>query len=117
MDIVKKFSLVLLSIVISYFFAIPLGGWYLNLIEDNGSFIDARFFAGFPLAYIFSLTLLLVVFGGKHKYWWLGLLLIPAIIFELYFDSAHFYFPLVLGLLGWLVGVGVFKVLESRSNI
>ncbi len=86
------------------FFPQRVGGGLLT-IPDSG--VD--YFLGLPLAYIFFLALLFTAFGGGKKYWWIGVLLIPAIIFEVYFDLAHIYFPIALGLIGWLLGFLVLK--------
>ncbi len=75
-------------------------------------FVDI--FIGLPLSYIFFLTLLFIAFGGEKKYWWLGILLIPAVMFELYFDLAHLYVPVVLGMLGWSAGAGLSRLMRKK---
>ncbi len=70
-----------------------------------------------PIAYAFFLFLIFTIFGGKGKYWWIGILTLPALAFELYFDLSHIYFPVFLALLGWLIGLGIQKiVLKPKRN-
>jgi|GEM_PF-2367212 hypothetical protein len=70
---------------------------------------------GAILAYIFFLPLLFTAVGGLKKYRWIGILLIPAAAFEVYFDWSHIYFPIIVGLVGWGVGWGVAKFIASRK--
>lgn len=120
MSLYKNIIILIVVLVLTYFSAEPAGKFYadfLNLPTGFGSFIAPsytyNFFDGFPLVYIFFLILLFTAFGGNKKYWWIGILLIPAVIFEVYFDLAHIYFPIALGILGWLLGWAVSKLLPS----
>ena len=70
----------------------------------------AAYTIGFIFSYIFFVLLVFTAFGDSKKYWWIGILLIPAVIFELYFDSERIYIPIVAGLLGWLIGFAIYKV-------
>ena len=54
--------------------------------------------------YIFFIVFLLIGFGSNHKLWWIGIALIPAILFEVLIDPLHIYFPIVLGLIAWGLG-------------
>lgn len=120
MKILKNLSLFLIIIIVSYFLGGIVGQKYARLLgstADGGLFGFygqlAQFLFGIILTYIFFLTLIFTAFGGAKKYWWIGILLIPATAFELYFDLAHFYFPLALGLLGWALGLGIFKLMKK----
>lgn len=64
--------------------------------------------------FIFFLTLLFTIFGGEKKYWWIGILLIPAAAFEIYFDFSHIYFPIALGLIGWAIGWLIYKFVRFQ---
>lgn len=111
-NILSLVAVVLLANLLANF----LGDSYLKLFpkETAGSFVGGVTLIGLPLAYIFFLTLLFTAFGGVKKYWWIGILLIPAAAFELYFDLAHIYFPVALGLLGWGIGFGIAKLTKKR---
>src|SRR3989339_453237 len=95
----KKFLLVLGWLVSSILFAVFFGRLYYYLGFSKGG--------GLFSSYIFFLTLLFTAFGGTKKYWWIGIALIPAVLFEVAFDLQHIYFPVAVGLVGWLLGKGV----------
>ncbi len=105
--------------IILFFILIPIFGrvYQLFIPQNTGLFIVSQefidLFIGLPLSYIFSLTLLLTAFGGSKKYWWLGVLLIPAAAFEIYFDFEHIYFPILIGLVAWLAGAGISVILQK----
>lgn len=115
MKIVKKLILLIIVLLASYFSSLYFGGMYLKLLKQSaGSFLDGTSLIGLPLAYIFFLTLLLTAFGGAKKYWWIGIGLIPAVLFEVAFDLRHLYFPLAIGLVAWLVGRGLALLTERK---
>ena len=111
-NLIKNIAILIVALVFSYFVAVYFGNFYVYFFPQSssgGSFFSTpkaveNFLLGFPLAYIFFLALLFTAFGGSKKYWWIGVLLIPAVIFEVYFDLSHIYFPIALGLIGWLLG-------------
>ena|SRR3989344_6120119 len=120
MKILKNLFLFLGIVILSYFLGGIVGVLYARLLgstADSGLFglygQLAQFLFGVALSYIFFLTLIFTAFGGAKKYWWIGILLIPAAAFELYFDLAHFYFPLALGLFGWGIGLGISKLMKK----
>jgi hypothetical protein len=110
--------LFLLTLVVAYFLGLYFGSVYLYFFPSigGGLFIGlagmALYLLGVVLAYIFFLTFLFTAFGDAKKYWWIGILLIPAALFELYFDWVHLYFPIAIGLVGWGLGLGVEKGLK-----
>lgn len=113
MEILRKVTLFALAIIASGFsslYAIRLYGVFFN---QGSTFVRLDALAGFPLAYTFFLPLLFTAFGGNKKYWWVGILLIPAAIFEIYFDLSHIYFPVLLGLAGWLIGFPLAKIYRA----
>lgn len=113
----KKIVNFIAALVFSYYSSGFIGNLYEKLFPGPTSIFlgDFNTIIGFPLAYIFFLTLLFAAFGGSQKYWWMGVLLVPAAAFELYFDLAHIYFPVLLGLAGWLLGFLVLKF-STRSR-
>ena len=119
---INHFFLFLLVIVVSILLAYPVGVTYVKLFNivsiGFSSFIVSRFwsdfFDGVIPSYIFVLPLIFVSIGGEKKYWWIGILLIPAALFELYFDAGYIYFPIALGLLGWVLGLGVRKLILKK---
>jgi|SRR3989338_3952325 len=115
MVILKNLLLVFFALLISYLISPWVGALYQNVTNDPGTWADVASIFGLVVAYIFLITLLLTAFGGQKKYWWIIILLIPAAIFEVYFDFSHIYFPILLGLLGWLIGFGISRFF-SRPN-
>lgn len=124
MKIIKSvmMNLVLLGIAIifSYYFSGYLYDPIYSLIyakSDGGFFAiyvqAAKFLAILIIAFIFSLLLIFTALGDSKKYWWIGVLLIPAVLFELYFDLEHIYIPIVVGLIGWVIGFGISKLTKK----
>src|SRR3989344_6603048 len=101
-------NIVTLIIVLafSYFSSMVIGNIYSGLFSRGSSIFvgDLSSIIGFPLAYIFYLSLFFTAFGGTKKYWWINILLLPVAIFELYFDVEHIYLPILLGAAGWVLG-------------
>jgi hypothetical protein len=64
-----------------------------------------------PLEYLFFTIFLFTAFGDSNKYWWASLLSLPIIILVLYIDWEYIYVPVIIGLVGWLVGFAVSKVI------
>ncbi|TSC84862.1 MAG: hypothetical protein G01um101413_246 [Parcubacteria group bacterium Gr01-1014_13] len=115
----KKILLFLASLILSVLIAELVGKFYFYLFPQVGSFISipanaGKFIVGIFLAYIFFLTLLFTAFGGAKKYWWIAITLIPAALFEVYFDLQHIYFPMAIGLVAWLLGRGVALFTEKK---
>lgn len=113
--------LVLVWLILSIIFTPIFGKIYQFFVPQYSSlFIVSQEFVdiitGIGLAYTFFLTLIFTAFGDKSKYWWIAILLIPVAVFEIYFDLAHLYFPIALGLAGWLLGLGILKVQRMSSR-
>lgn len=110
MNIFKKSIYFIVTLFFSYLSASSFARFYDKIFGQSGTYVDLSFFSGAPLSYVFFLTLIFTLFGGEKKYWWIGILLIPAAIFEVYFDAEHIYFPIILGLVGWLIGTLILKL-------
>lgn len=110
-NLIKNIGIFLGVLVFTGLFSQYIGNLYKKLFHDYGTFISLTSLSGAPLAYVFFLTLLFAAFGGTRKYWILGVLLIPAVVFEAYLDLSHIYFPIALGVLGWPLGLVVRKFL------
>lgn len=114
--LIKNLAILLIVLFISSYFSVTATNLYDKFLNSGSSFVNLDALVGFPLAYIFLLTLLFTAFGGTKKYWWVGILLIPAVVFEVYFDIAHIYFPILLALAGWLLGFLVRKLSTRFSG-
>src|SRR3989344_8174439 len=102
-NVLKYIGLIIATLAFSFLTSTLFGELYNRVFKQSGTYIDLRSMSGLPLAYIFFLTLLFTGFGDAKKYWWIGILLVPAMGFEFYFDFAHIYFPIILALLGWVI--------------
>ena len=116
-----KLFLIALSYVIAVFAAVYFGLLYKYLFPyaTGGGFIGApgtwEWIIGFPLAIVFTLTLLIHIHGGKRVWWWNIIALIPAILFEVTIDPFHIYFPIILGLIAWRLGTLAHKTLTKLA--
>ncbi len=125
---IKKFVnpfLVLLSIILSYYSGYFIGRLYIYLFPGVGGGLysvptdAAAFFVGWPLQFIFLITLLFTIFGGSKKKWWIGILLAPITTFWIIADPISIFSPVAVGLVGWGLGVGVervIKLMKKRSD-
>jgi|SRR3989344_5779107 len=122
MRILKNIGIFLAVLILAFLLANPLGKFLfpLGYTISFASFIVPEywyyFFDGIIFSYTFFLFLLFTAFGGKGKYWWMGIAILPALAFELYFDLPHIYFPIALGIVGWVIGFGVQKITGKFLN-
>ena len=123
-EIIKNFALLLASVILSYIIAEYFYNQIYSLIygksTGGGLFYvyeeAAKSIAVMVLNFIFFTSLNFTAFGGPKKYWWIGILLIPAIIFEVYFGLETIYIPITIGLIGWVIGFLVSKVLMKMKK-
>lgn len=114
MKILKNILFLVIASIFAVLTSSFVGDAY-GRVFGGGTWVDFSSVIGLPLSYLFFLPLLFTAFGDKHKYWWIGLLSIPALAFELYFDLEHIYVPIILALLGWVIGLGISKVLVKKN--
>src|SRR3989344_5062908 len=111
---VALFSIVLFLVYVFAEYSVKIHKFFYPL--SGSSFVSVLDFTPvvvLPLEYLFFICLVFTAFGDSKKYWWIGILLIPAVAFELYFNLAHFYFPLALALLGWVLGLSISKLMKK----
>ena len=116
MKILKNVFLVFVAVFISMIFPQTFGEIYANMFNDHGFGVAAAGLAGIPIVYILLISLLFIIFGDRKKYWWMGISLIPAAFVVFYLDWYHWYFWIAVGLLGWLVGFGIQKLLACKPS-
>ena len=109
MKLLKNFCLVGLSIIISYAFSGSLGYQLSKKFHFASGYLD--FTSLYALVYLYTLLIVffLTAFGGRKKYWWIGISLIPAVAIEL-LEYFHIYIPIILGLVGWILGYAISKI-------
>lgn len=115
-----RLLLVVTSYILSYFLAWYFGYIYMVFSSSSlgGTFITpsvGQWLVGAPLALIVLITFLLNVIGGKNKWWWIIISLIPAILFEVFLDPFHVYIPALTGLIAWGLGTMAHKVLQKLA--
>lgn len=80
-----------------------------TLFSNNlwrGGWLDLSSILGLLLSYNFSAALVITLFGGKEKYWVLGILLIPKLFLDLTSgDFIYFGFSSILAFIGWGLGI------------
>ncbi|OGE82717.1 MAG: hypothetical protein A3B10_01670 [Candidatus Doudnabacteria bacterium RIFCSPLOWO2_01_FULL_44_21] len=115
--LMKNLLIVVVVIVLAFSLAQFFGSNYFSITgEPRSGLIPTKggdYLIGLPLAYMLFLFLFFTAFGDQKKYWWMGILLIPAVLFELYFDWQHIYIPIILGLVGWVIGYGIYKLMNK----
>ena len=114
MKIFKNILLLFLVLVLSYFSSVYFGNLYKAITHDHGTWIDLSSIVGIHYGYVFFLLFIFTAFGDSKKYWWIGTLLIPTIIFEVYFDwrFQYVYIPIIIGLFGWVIGFALSKIIN-----
>lgn len=121
-NLVRNILILIVVCLCAYLFSISLGKTYTYFLPQRGGGIltfpknTTDFMIGLPLSYIFFLTLLFTAFGTKNKYWWIGILLIPAAIAEVYLDREHIYIPIALALLGWVIGFPIARFIKFINS-
>jgi len=117
MKVIKNILIFGSILILSYFLSPLAGQIYDKLFPSiTGSFVNFTPLIGIPLAYIFFTVLLFTLLGGQKKYWWITIVLIPALLFEMYFDFAHIYFPIIIGLAGWAIGWVILKAYQTATK-
>lgn len=119
MKVLKNIFILVIVLVLSWGLSPFIGELYDKtfLGPASGGFSTLDSLVGLPLAFIFLVPLLFTIFGDKHKKWWMIILLIPPAAFEFSVDLKHIYFPIALGLLGWLIGLGILRVWKKKKDM
>jgi hypothetical protein len=120
-NFIKNATLFIFSVIISYFSAIYFGALYDHFAPQYDSLFGApkqitNIVVGLPFAYVFFTLLLFEALGFKNKNQWLVVLLLPVTLFWLAADLTHIYLPVILGLLGWVLGVGIHRLIENAKK-
>lgn len=127
MGVLQNIILVVLSIIFAYFIgSIFVGGTFAGFQVYSLFFpqeIAGGGFFGFDLSqivisivvmYIFFLIAIFCLFGDKFKWRWIGVFLLPILWFVIQFDLSHFWFYILVALVGWGIGF-VLNKLFSRT--
>ena len=116
---VTRLTLIVLSFVLAYYLSWLFGALYLSIFSDiiggTGFFPAdaARSLIGAAAALITLVIFSITTVGGRNMYWWIGIALIPAILFEALIDPLHIYFPIFLGLITWSLARIAHKALNK----
>lgn len=104
----------LAAIILAYYLAESFRAIYcITMGTCTGGFFgfDLGVLRWGSFGYIFFISLLLTSIGARMKYWWIGVALIPAALFEILIDPLHIYIPVILGLIACGLGTMVNKAL------
>lgn len=114
MDLVRHIFLVTLILLCSFLLAEPVANVAASIFHDTGFYGYFSFVLGFPVVFIFLSVSIFFGFGGDRKYLWLGILILFALVYILYFQfqssSLDFiYLSVTSGVLGLIVGYAILK--------
>jgi hypothetical protein len=119
MKILRNVLPIVIVVVLVYLLSGEFGEIYRSVFpsepyRDFFSLSDtsSNFIIGLPISYLFFLFLLFTAFGDTHKKWWIGIGTIPAAVILLYFDFSHIYFHAIFPIAGWLLGLGIARLLS-----
>lgn len=114
--------LLILSAVIPNFSWSFLSEFYsktFSIVSDTSLLVGyetlSEYILGYVISYVFLITLLYTAFGKGKKYWWMGILLIPSLLFVILVDLSHIWFYILVGLVGWVLGFGIYKLIGNRN--
>ena len=127
MGTIRNTLFLIIVLVLASLLAGPFGNLYRFVFETYGaasfsSFFasaeDYTFFDGLFPSYVLLLVVAFTAWGaGKRaKYWWMGVLLLPALAFVIYFDLSRIWFYILLGLIGWGIGLALQKFIRKSKK-
>ena len=117
MKILWNIFVIVFVSVLSWLLSYRFGMFYEYLVPGSGgSFIDGTGLVGMPFAYVFFICLFLMAFGSGRKYLWLFFSLVPAFLMYL-LDIRHIYYPVLIGILGWGLGLEVEKGVKMMKKL
>ena len=123
LNIFRNIILLISVLVLSYFTA-PYFGYLYDVFDPQmgGAFwgLDkhgAVFFAGFIISYILFVPLIFELLGKMKKDWWAVGLLIPVLLFYLYANTFLIYFPILIAIIGYLLGKFINIVIRKIFKI
>ncbi len=123
MKILKNIGLVVISLFSTYFTLnsfIFLYDKFYNVVIPGGYFATyealGQTLLGLLLGYIFFTFFFFVLFGDRHKYWWVGVLQLPALYFIIQIDLAHWYFYAGLAIAGYLLATLILVIRRQFRN-
>ena len=113
--------LVIAAVIFAYLVATTLVPYqvyeFATSEPSSGGFFGAErlgeLIASFAISFVFLTTLLFTAFGRTLKYLWLAVLLLPGVWFAVKFDLTHFWFYILVALVGWAIGFGISKLLSA----
>lgn len=102
--------LLVLAIVILLAGRFAQQSWHLYQFffsEPGGSWLDLSDFAGLMLNYIFFMPLFFVILGQRHKYWLIGVFMIPILFFEFSSDWRFIKVDILIAAAGLITGIAI----------
>jgi len=106
------------ALILAFLLASPIQEFYCDTVGIcSGGFFgfDLSILRWMSVSYIFFIVFLLITFGRGRVHLWIGISLIPAILFEVLIDPLHIYFPIAIGLVAWGLGHLANKALRKLA--
>ena len=106
---IKNASIVIISGILGHFLATPFAALLAQILDIGGSFLGDTleyYIFGLPMIVGFLLALFFQALGGKSKYVWLGITLIPIILFEVQLAPILVIYSIIL--IAVALGLGYF---------
>lgn len=121
-NIFKAVGFIVLALILAYVLYNLFGSVFFSLFSDDrgsswwGSDDLDNFIIGFPLAYLFFVTLSLTAsFKNNKKYILILLLVVTGLIPLLYLDFSRIYFFILFPIAGWIIGWGISKLIPKKA--
>lgn len=112
-----------LAVILSKITAPYFGGFYNKFYPQSGDWIysvaDAISFAGFLIAYIFFIFFVFEIINSANKKKWFFGSLLPVFVFYLIGGINFLYFPVLVGLVGFVLAFIIRKIVAKirRPNL
>src|SRR3989344_1718815 len=114
-NVLKNVVSIITAIIASHFLAVPFGLGLAEFLDIGGSIAGNTleyYMFGFPAAYVFLIILLFSSWGDQYKYWWGGIVILPAFLFGFGLAPILIFILLVIGLIAWGLGTMTHKTLQ-----
>jgi len=117
--VILKVVIIIVGILFAYYLAYSFGVFYNSLFPKAigagwiGSSDSIYSLVGLPLSSIFFLTMVFRGILQKFKFL-IFIIILPFFIWEFYIDLSHVYVPIILGVLGWSLGMVINKLISRK---
>lgn len=117
-EILKNIACLVVAALSAYYLAVPAQDFYCaNISACSGGFFgfDLGVLIWMLVIYSFFTVAFLTMFGGRYKYWWMGVAVAPVIAFHFTVDMYHVFLIIVWTLIAWGLGTLAHKTLQKLA--